>query len=63
MMRYVIRSKFDQRSLLAKPAKPGETVRWIDPSELVEPWTFETISGAEKACRMVTDCGEVTEYA
>jgi hypothetical protein len=61
-MIYVIRSKFDQRSLLAKPAKIGESVRWVDPSECVEPWTFATRSGAEKACGMTTDCGEVVEY-
>lgn len=58
-VKYVIRSKYDQRSLLAKPAKVGDKVRWVDPSELVEPWVFETMSGAERACDMCTDCGEV----
>jgi len=63
MSKFIIRSKFDQRSLLALPAKPGESVRWVDPSERVEPWTFTTRIGAERACGMIADCGEVVETA
>jgi hypothetical protein len=58
-MSYMIRSKHDQRSVLALPAQPGATVRWVDPIEQVEPWTFVTREGAQRACNMCTDCGEV----
>jgi hypothetical protein len=58
-MSYMIRSKHDQRSLLALPAQPGSAVRWVDPVEGIEPWTFPTRAGAQRACNMVTDCGEV----
>lgn len=61
-IKYVIRSKFDQRSVLAKPAKPGETVRWVDPAEKIEPWTFDTEESAERARNMVADFGEVVPH-
>lgn len=58
-MNYVIRSKHDNRSLLARPAKPGECVMWVDPVEGREPWTFQTQRGAGMAQAMLADCGEV----
>lgn len=58
-MSYMIRSKHDGRSVLALPAVPGGAVRWVDPIEDVEPWTFDTREGAERARAMSADCGEV----
>jgi len=58
-MSYVIRSKFDQRSLLALPKQPGAAVRWIDPIEGVAPWTFATRAGAERARDMNAHEAEV----
>jgi hypothetical protein len=56
---YLIRSKHDNRSLLALPAVPGGRVRWVDPIEGIAPWTFPTRAGAERARDMNADCGEV----
>lgn len=58
-MQFMIRSKYDQRSLLALPAVPGGAVRWVDPIEGIAPWTFPTWEGAEQARNMCADCGEV----
>jgi hypothetical protein len=58
-MNYMIRSKHDGRSLLALPTQPGGAVRWVDPVEGIAPWTFVTREGAQRACNMCTDCGEV----
>lgn len=58
-MSYMIRSRLDQRSLLALPASPGGAVRWVDPIEGIAPWTFATEHGATQARDMCADCGEV----
>ena len=58
-MSYVIRSKHDNRSLLALPAAPGGAVRWIDPMEGIAPWVLSTAQAAIKARNMLADYAEV----
>lgn len=58
-MSYMIRSRYDSRSILALPAYPGGAVRWVDPIEGIAPWTFATQEGAERARDTCADCGEV----